>query len=152
MQPAGEARAVLAKRVVPQLGGLVLRQRGDFVWKAGELIQVGAADEERDDRDLARKGRLDLFANVIALLFLRALPQDLRPSWTHDDQDDLAAGDGLGDGLREPLPWRDVFDVHENVFSADPAVEEVAEAPRMRCRVFATITDEDIVRGPFPYR
>ena len=76
------------------------------------------ADQHGDDRDLAAEGGLDLDPDEVARVVEPAIPArsgDREPSVPDYGQEDLAAGDLLGQDLAKILTQRDRIDVLEDL-------------------------------------
>ena len=64
--------------------------------------------------------------DVVGLLLLCALAQDRRPPRTNNDQGDVTRCNGVINGARKALPWRDVLDIHEDSLGSKQRVKVIA--------------------------
>ena len=133
---------IVVESLVAHLERVPIAESGQRGRKLFGRRHAGAADENRDDRDVAAKGGGNLVLHEIVGA-LGSFLQTLEPSRPDDDEDAVARGDRLVDRLREVLPGGNVLQVHEDARVAKAGRQAIAQTPGVAAGVFASIADED---------
>src|SRR5262249_13538783 len=128
-------------------GCLVSQQRLEVIWQSVPRGQARARDQNRYDLDAAAERSHDLGAHpimrVIQATFARLVAR-LEPFRTDDGEQPGAHGETVVEHVGEILARPDAIDINEHVAGAEPALEVLRNAQRMRRAVVAPVIDEDL--------
>src|SRR5262249_53508234 len=101
---------------------LAVDQLSQRLWQVSLRRDIGAADEERNDRDVTPECRLELDANPVGRQVEPSTPirvACVNPAIVDHGEDDIAPRDCLLEVLTEVAPRRDRIHVHEHVLVAE---------------------------------
>jgi hypothetical protein len=104
------------------------------------------ANQDGDDSDVARQGRLDLQANEVARVVEAPLPvlvADRQPSVTDEGEQHIAGANGVGDHLGEIVTRLNRVDIFEDLVSAELRNKVVVEPSGGEVGFASPVADED---------
>src|SRR5262249_8428110 len=120
-----------------------------FLRQLIRLRHLGAIQQDRDDGNVALKGRPDFDSHKIVRVIQAAVVifiTRIQPVGSDHREQHVTLGDLLAERLDQVDPQRDGVDVHEQEVAAELSFQPIVHSASMARAIVAAIADEDLSR------
>src|SRR5262245_35466270 len=120
-----------------------------FFWQLTRLRHLGAIQQDRDDRNVALKGRTDFDSHKIVRVIQAAVAifiTRIEPVGSDHREQHVTLGDLLAEHLDKVDPQSDGVDIHEQEVAAELPFQPIMHSASVARAIVAAIADEDLSR------